>query len=71
MDIISCDKFWDYLINGFNFTGGQNSIFPQKTQVAVITVLRYRTAYDKLEMKVESVTNQNCKIFNLSGLSLF
>ena len=45
VDIINPDKLCVNLFKGFDFTGGQISIFPSETDVAVITVLRYCAAY--------------------------
>jgi len=28
MDVINCDKFWDDLLKGLNFTGVKSPIFP-------------------------------------------
>jgi len=46
MDVIKPDKLCVNLFKGFDFTGVKFSIFPYETDVAVITVLRYRAACD-------------------------
>ena len=48
MDVINPGKFCVNLFKGFDFTGVQIfHFFPKETDVAVITVLRYRAACDK------------------------
>ena len=48
VDVINPDKLCVNLFKGFDFTGGQNFHFPSETDVAVITVLRYCAACDRL-----------------------
>ena len=46
MDLMKTDKLYVNLFKGFDFTGVKCPFSPLETDVAVITVLRYRAACD-------------------------
>jgi len=47
VDKDNCDKFWDILFKGKNFTRGQSSNFSNR-KLAITTVLRYCADSDVL-----------------------
>jgi len=66
VDIINPDKLCVNLFKGFDFTWGQNfQFFPQETDVAVITVLRYRAACDSLQYVKLNNSYGNTDYFDL------